>query len=217
MGKWARGLREVRKANMWLLAALLLTGCLTGCIGPQGRPADPATVFTLDADFPAKAGPKDGPTLMVFVPRARAGFDTERMAYVRRPDEIEYYARHRWIDAPARMIAPLMVQALEATGAYSAVVPASTLARTRWRLQSEIVRLQQVFREKPSQVEFALRAQLIDTATQQPVASQLFSLTVPAPSDDARGGAAAANAAVRTLLPRLAEWCAAVSAQAPPR
>lgn len=199
--------------GLWLLAALLLTGC----VGPLGRPSEPMAVFTLDADFAAKAGPKAGPALMVFVPRARAGFDTERMAYVRRPDEIEYYARHRWIDAPARMIAPLMEQALEATGAFSAVVPASTRAQARWHLESEIVRLQQVFREKPSQVEFALRAQLIDTATRLPVATRLFSVTVPAPSDDARGGAAAANAAVRSMLPRLAEWCAAAPAQAPPR
>lgn len=197
--------------SIYLLAAVLLAGC----VGPQGREAAPMAVFTLDANFPAKAAAKAGPVLMVSPPRARPGFDTERMAYVRSANELEYFARHRWVDTPGRMIAPLMVQALESTAAFSAVVPAATVARARWRLESEIVRLEQVFLDKPSRVELAVRAQLVDTATQQPVATRLFGVSIPAASDDPRGGAAAANEAVRTLLPQLAAWCAAASAQAP--
>jgi cholesterol transport system auxiliary component len=172
--------------------------------------------FTLDASFPASAHTKAGPALLVSIPHARPGFDTERMAYVRSPNELEYFARNRWVDAPARMIAPLMVQALDSTSAFSAVVPAPTVARAKWRLESEIVRLQQAFFEKPSHVELVLRAQLIETTTQQPAASRVFSVTVPSASEDARGGAAAANEAVHQLLPQLAAWCAMAVGQSPP-
>lgn len=199
----------------------ILLGCmlgvlLAGCAAPQGRSGGPETVFTLDAAFPARPAARTGPAILVALPRAHAGFDSERMAYMRHPDEIEYYLRHRWLDTPARMLAPLLVQALESTGAFMAVVPAPTVARAGWRLETEVVRLQQSFLAQPSRVEFVLRAQLINATTQQAVASQTFSATVPAASEDARGGAAAANAAVRQVLPELAAWCAARVAAATP-
>lgn len=165
--------------------------------------------FTLEAAFPAKAAPKEAPAVLVAAPQARPGFDTERMAYVRSPNQLEYFARHRWIDAPARMLAPLMVQALESTGAFSAVVQAPTVARTKWRLETEIVKLQQDFLEQPSVVHLVLRTQLINANTQQPVAARVFTATVAAASQDARGGAKAANDALKQLLPQLAQWCAA--------
>jgi cholesterol transport system auxiliary component len=199
-----------------LLIGLMATLLLVGCISAPGRPAGAEGVFTLDADFPAKAAARRGPAILVALPRARAGFDGERMAYVRRPEEIEYYARHRWIDTPARMLAPLLVQALDSTGAFAAVLPAPTVARAGWRLETEVVRLQQSFTHQPSRVEFVLRAQLIEASTQQAVASQTFSATISAPSEDARGGAAAANAAVRQVLLQLAQWCAARTAAVPP-
>jgi cholesterol transport system auxiliary component len=167
------------------------------------------TTFTLEAAFPAKAAAKETPAMLVAAPHARPGFDTERMAYVRSPNQLEYFARHRWIDAPARMLAPLIVQALESTGAFSAVVQAPTVARAKWRLETEIVKLQQDFLGQPSRVEVVLRAQLIDSVTQQAVAARMFATTVAATSDDARGGAKAANDALHQLLPQLAQWCVA--------
>jgi len=189
---------------------------LAGCIGSPGRSAEPMATFTLEAAFPAKAPAPNGPALLVAAPHARAGFDTERMAYMRSQNQLEYFARNRWIDAPARQLAPLIVQALESTGAFSAVVQAPTMARAKWRLETEIVKLQQEFFQQPSRIHLVLRVQLIDASTQQPVAAQVFSATVPAPSEDARGGAKAANEALGQLLPQLARWCAASLEQAPP-
>jgi cholesterol transport system auxiliary component len=198
-------------------AALLGLSLVAACVGPQGRSAEPVTTFTLEASFPAKAAPAGAPTLLVAAPQARPGFDTERMAYVRSPNQLEYYARHRWIDAPARMLAPLTVQALESTGAFAAVVQAPTVARAKWRLETEIVRLQQDFLTQPSRVRLVLRVQLIEVASQRPLAAREFATTVVAASDDARGGAQAANQAVSQLLPQLAQWCAASLGSAAPR
>lgn len=197
------------RKQTWCGAAMLGVLLLTGCIGPQGRSTKPMTTFTLEAAFPTKAAAKQAPALLVAAPHARPGFDTARMAYVRSPNQLEYFSRHHWIDAPARMLAPLMVQALEATGAFSAVVQAPTVARTQWRLETEIVKLQQDFLAQPSRVHFVLRAQLIDAATQQPVAARVFATTVASASEDARGGAKAANEALGQLLPQLAQWCVA--------
>lgn len=197
------------KKMAWRGAGLAGVLLVAGCIGSPGRATEAMATFTLEASFPAKAAAPAAPAVLVAALRARPGFDTERMAYMRSPDQIEYFARHRWVDAPARMLAPLMAQALESTGAFSAVVQAPTVARGQWRLETEIVKLQQDFLQQPSRVHVVLRAQLIDNLTQQAVATRTFSVSVAAASEDARGGVRAANDAVRQLLPQLAQWCAA--------
>lgn len=202
-----RASRVIRAARYGV--SMLSLFLVAACVGPQGRSTEPMATFTLEAVFPAKPAAKEGPAVLVAVPHARSGFDTERMAYMRSPNQLEYFARHRWVDTPARMLAPLIVQALESTGGFSAVVQAPTLARANWRLETEVVKFQQDFYEPPSGVQLVLRAQLIDTATQQLVASRVFAATVAATSEDARGGAKAANQAVDTLLPQLAQWCVA--------
>lgn len=204
------------RASLKKALGIVVLLAAAGCVGPQGRSTEAMTTFTLEAAFPAKAAAKESPAVLVAAPQARSGFDTDRMAYVRSPNQLEYFARHRWIDAPARMLAPLIVQSLESTGAFSAVVQAPTVARAKWRLETEIVKLQQDFLQQPSRVHVVLRARLVDSATQQAVAARVFGATVVAASEDARGGARAANDALQQLLPQLAQWCA-VSLEPPPR
>lgn len=95
-------------------------------------------------------------------PRARAGFDTPQMAYIRQPYELDYFAASRWADAPTRMLAPLLAQVLEQTGSFRAVVQAPTNVPADFRIDTEIVRLQQNFSVRPSRVELTLRIQLTD-------------------------------------------------------
>lgn len=58
---------------------------------------------------PAQSGPRaavTGPTLIVSPPHAAAGFDSQRIMYLRQADQLEYFAHNEWIDTPARMLAP---------------------------------------------------------------------------------------------------------------
>ena len=147
-------------------------------------------------------------------PRAAAGFDTAQMAYVERRYELDYFATHRWIDSPSRMLAPLLVRALERTNAFAAVVPAAGNGAADFRLDIELVRLQQDFTLRPSREQLALRAQLTDLRARRVVATRLFEDEEPAPSDDPAGGAVAANAALQRILDRLVAFCLEVSAPA---
>ena len=105
------------------------------------------------------------------------------------------------------MLAPLIVSAVGSRGVFRAVVTTPSPAVGDLRLETEILRLQQEFMTKPSEVRFGLRAYLIETGTRRVVAAREFEALVPTPSDDPRGGGSAAREAVRQVLAELAGFC----------
>ena len=148
------------------------------------------------------------PTLIVNPPHAAAGFDSSRIIYVRETHKLEYFAHSEWVDPPARMLAPLLVAAVEKTGAFRAVALTPSAATGDLRLDTEIIRLQQEFRTQPSSVRFTLRAYLVEDKTRRVLAWREFDTAVPAASEDPYGGVVAANQAVQAVLKDLAAFCA---------
>jgi cholesterol transport system auxiliary component len=133
------------------------------------------------------------------------------MIYLRRPQELEAFAFHEWVDTPARMLAPLLVRSLQGSGAFSAVLLAPSAATGTLRLETELIRLQQDFGTRPSQVQLTLRGVLLDTATRQVIAWREFDEKVPAATDDPVGGAEAAQEATQRVLAALAAFCATLA------
>jgi cholesterol transport system auxiliary component len=192
-----------------VVAGLAVVALLAACTALQPPQVEQASTYVLEA-MPAAGAPRPKRDLVVEVapPRARPGFDTPQMAYTQRANALEHFARHRWVDAPARMLAPLIAQALEQSGGFRAVVQAPSLAAANLRLETELVRLQQEFGAKPSRVRLTVRAQLIDADARRVLASAELEETEAAPSDDPYGGVIAANRALARLLERLAVFCA---------
>jgi len=191
------------------VAGLAAAALLAACTALQPPEPDRANTYVLElVRAPAAQLPKRDLVLEVAAPRARAVFDTPLMAYTRRPSALEYFARNRWADTPARMLAPLLAQALERSGGFRAVVQAPSAALADLRLDTELVRLQQDFAVRPSQVQLSLRAQLIDAGTRRVLASAEFDETEAAAGDDPYGGVVAANRALGRLLERLVNFCA---------
>jgi cholesterol transport system auxiliary component len=191
------------------LVALGLEGCL-----PFARPgAAPPSLFTLALER-EDAAPGAGAALAIEVapPGARPGFEGARMAYVTRAYEIQYFARHQWVEPPARLLAPLLEEALERAGRFQ-VTPSGESTGTALRLESEIVALQQEFDASPSQVRFTLRARLLAGLERRRLASAVFGAVEPSPSEDPYGGVIAANRAVARVLDEVASWCAERAAE----
>jgi len=155
------------------------------------------------------------PTLIINPPHAAAGFDSSRIIYLRETHKLEYFAHSEWVDPPARMLAPLIVAAVENTGAFRAVVLTPSAAAGDLRLDTEIIRLQHEFRTEPSRARFTLRAYLVDDRTRRVLAWREFDAAVPAASEDPYGGVVAANRAVQTVLESLAAFCAEAARSAP--
>ena len=182
---------------------------LVGCAGlPSAPQVQSSNIYVLDARPVLKAAQvKRDLVLAVSLPRARPGFDTPQMAYVRQPHALDYFAANQWADTPARMLGPLLAQALEQTGSFRAVVQTPGVVPADVRLDTELIRLQHDFSTQPSRVQLTLRAQLIDVRSKRVLAVKLFDEAENAASDDAYGGVTAANRALQRVLSQLADFC----------
>lgn len=203
----ARRSPSARRRRFSLLA---LTALLAGCAALQPPKVEDQTLYVLAANpLPQAAGSRHDLVVEVALPRAWPGFGTARMAYVRRPYELDYYAASRWADTPARMLQPLVARALEQTRSFRSVVRAPGIVPADVRLDTEIVRLEQDFTVRPSRVEFTLRAQLVDVRERRVIATKVFDEVENAPHENADGGVVAANDALQRLLGRVADFCIA--------
>lgn len=197
------GFRDMSRPLMALMVLLL-----GACSLPFARsPAVADKVYLLEWSDPAPAAlnPR-GPSLWMRPLTAAAGFEDPDMVYVRRPLQLEHYAHHRWADAPARMLEPLLLQALEDSGLFSSVAGPEESVRSDLRLDGKLLYLRQVFSGGDSEMQLALRVSLVDTRRLRLVASRVFSITQPVTGDTPYDAAQAANRAVARLLSALRRW-----------
>lgn len=210
MTNWMPSLR-----GLVVLIMVLLGGCATSLL-PKAPPA-PAR-HTLDDGAPTVASPAlraSAPTLIVSLPIAAAGFETAHIVYLRQPQQIEHFAFNDWADTPANMLAPLIARRIERTGAFRAVLTAPTGAIGRYRLDTELVRLQHDFTQLPSHVRLTLRVVLIDVSTRSVIARRAFDASLAAPTDDPYAGVRTARLLTQQVLGELAAFCAAAVPLAP--
>jgi cholesterol transport system auxiliary component len=147
-----------------------------------------------------------GGTLVVSVPHEHNGSNTNGIAYLLRPHELRYYSYNQWVDSPARLLLPLLVQALEKTHCWGTVAQAATALRGDYRLDTTILQWQQEFFPSPSRVRIALRVQMVDIQKRDVTVARRFEVVEEAPTSDAYGAVLASNRAVNRLLGEIAEW-----------
>lgn len=192
------------------VGACVLTLCGCSLLRSAGSP--PPAFYTLDgtsaqtSQLPVVSGPRSMLTLIVNPPHAASGFDSQRIIYIRQDHQLAYFAQSEWIDPPAHMLGPLLVTAVNRTGAFGAVVLTPATASGDLRLDTEIIRLQHNFQFSPSRVQLTLRAYLIDDKTRRVLAWREFNAEAPASSETPQGGVAAANAVVHEVLEKLAQF-----------
>jgi cholesterol transport system auxiliary component len=204
------------------LAGLGLCALLTSCALIGNQPAPALRSYTLDgaaatatatpaADAPAATAVRAAqavpwPVLLVDVPHAAPGYDSARMVYVRQPLTQEVFANSVWADTPARLLAPLLVTHMQRSGQFRAVLQAPSAAKADLRLDTTLLRLQQDFQQQPSRVHLRLQLTLLDNHTREVLAWRTIDAVHSASSDDADGGARAAQAAVQDALQQVAAF-----------
>jgi cholesterol transport system auxiliary component len=196
------------RINLWgVLIGTILVATACSPLGPAPSSEAPK-VYLLQWEPPTRDEPTDQlnpacPTLLLSAPRAAPGYAGAGMAYMEEAHRIDYFAHHRWADSPARMLEPLLISALESSGLFRAVVQAPTTARFELRLDTELLRLVQVFEPTESRIEFEMRISLLDTEQQRVLVSDVLAVTEPATERTPYGGVIAANKAVVRLLEEL--------------
>ena len=136
-------------------------------------------------------------SLFVSPPEALRGYDSIKMHYSTQAFEVKSFAHHAWLGSPAQMIHPLLTQSIQQSGYFKAVTSGIYSDKTDYRLDSQLLMLQQNFITQPSILFMVIKVVLNDTKNNTVLASKILQYKIPCPSDTPYGGVLAANKAVR--------------------
>lgn len=105
------------------IAALLL--CLpvlcAGCGGLFGKAQD-RPLYRLNPNVAlAQTPPRSGALVVIATPTAAAGLDTTRIALIRSPVAIDYYADGEWVDRPPFLVKQALIEGFQKSGAFAGI------------------------------------------------------------------------------------------------
>ncbi|MBC3863332.1 membrane integrity-associated transporter subunit PqiC [Undibacterium jejuense] len=191
--------------SLILAFALLLSGC--SILQPVSPPV--LKEYRLEAASMAKSMVSLPSSLSIEISTIRAvpELNGRHMLYVQHPYQIERFQQSEWQQKPASMLTPLVVAALEASGLFQVVLRSPNPINVNYRLELELVQLEQEFTTYPSVIHLGLRAYLTENKSHTIVAWQEFNVTQAAPTEDAYGGVIASRLATTEVLRQLVELC----------
>jgi cholesterol transport system auxiliary component len=145
-------------------------------------------------------------TLLVSFPAASSGYQTASMVYVQTPYQLNSFANNRWVASPATMIMPLIAQQIRDTAYFKAVVTPPFSGVTNYRLDTQLLALQQEFMRPTSFVRLKMQVTLVSNRTGRVVSSRRFQVMVSAPGNNPYSGVLAANKASNIMSQRVARF-----------
>lgn len=195
---------NIMKRILMVMTILFLTSC--SLLSPVRTTPDSTYLITaVPADTPVMR--KIPITLMVMQPDASPAYNTTDMAYSKRVYQIAYFAKNRWAETPPQMLQPLIVQTLQNTHRFWAVVSPPYTGRYDYALATTILKLEQDYTYCPALLKLKARAQLIKIESNGVIATQDFSITEPIFANTPYNGVIAANMATQRLLRGLSDFC----------
>ncbi|KTD22902.1 ABC transporter auxiliary component [Legionella lansingensis] len=138
-------------------------------------------------------------SIFVNTPDAVAGYQGEEMLYTDRPFELKHFVHSAWVDQPAEMLLPLIVQSLQRSGYFHVVASSPGAEITEYRIDTQLIELHQNFLTKPSFVSLIVKVVLVRVEDNHVVASRIFNYKVTCAADTPYGGVVAANRATELL------------------
>lgn len=134
-------------------------------------------------------------SILVTMPEAVAGYQTEQMLYMKKPFELSPFANNAWVDQPANILFPLIVQSLQSSGYFYAVASSPHAESTDYRLDTQLIALEQNFLKNPSVLDLVVKIVLTNVGENRVVASKVISQHIPCTMSSPYGGVLAANVA----------------------
>lgn len=126
-------------------------------------------------------------------------YDSARIAYRKEGEVLGYHARYRWVDTPARQLAPLLADALGASGCCAAVVLPGSGVLPDERLEIDLMRFEIDYRSTPARFRLVARLRDVEVAQQRMRASRRVVIEEPLARVGPEAGVAAANRCIARL------------------
>lgn len=145
-------------------------------------------------------------TLLITSPEAVDGYQTNQMQYMITPFKLNSFTKNSWFSPPASMLYPLLIQSLQQSGYFYAVGSGSYVNKTDYRLDTQLLALQQNFITKPSILELKTKVILTRVSNNHIMGSRTFNLHIPCPQDSPYGGVVAANNATQILTKKITSF-----------
>lgn len=152
------------------------------------------------------ASKKTDITILVSQSQAISGYQTEQMLYTDKPYQINSFVKNSWVSPPASMLTPLIAQSLEYSNFFFAVASGPDADKTDYRLDTQIIELQQNFLTKPSQIEFVVQTFLSHVDDNRLVSSQTFVIRTPCDKNNPYSGVVAANKTMQLFTKKLTKY-----------
>jgi cholesterol transport system auxiliary component len=182
--------------------ALALTGCVN--VLPKAQPASPR--FTIaPVEFQSDAAPAVDWTLIVEDPQASRVYDSTKIALVREPQRIEFYADGEWADRPPRLIQSALIRSFENTGRILGVGDRTTRSIGDFALQTDIRRLEADVSSGEAKAVFSVYARLVNNRGKV-IAAKLFTREGDAESDRGPAVAKAIDVAAQGVIADIVAW-----------
>lgn len=187
---------------------------LGGCAQFSSRQAFPEHYTLIDTPSPAlqDAGTQEWDDATLQVARIAVapwlqGTDLYYRLDYRHDNRIAAYAQSDWVTPPARLLEPMIRNALASGNAWRAVLGPTGPARTDFSLHVRLDDFSQVF-TSPRQSYGALdaTATLVDNRDGRAFAQKHFRIQTPAPTADAEGGVKALNRAAQQFIRGIEQW-----------
>jgi ABC-type uncharacterized transport system auxiliary subunit len=146
------------------LAALVF---LTSCGGKVRYP----NYYTLNLPAPPDPPPAENvrATLAIREFRAPAYLRQGAIVYKPSPEQIGFYAYHRWAINPCEFVTSSLIERLRASGRFSRVKPYDGRPDTEYVLSGRLEKLEEIDYAGGVKVEVAMSAQMTNLATGQTV------------------------------------------------
>lgn len=177
---------------------------LTACAPIQNAVNNQYKLESFSANKTTKQ--KTALTILVSQPDAIAGYQTDQMLYINKPFELSTFAHNAWVSSPANMLYPLIIQSLQQSNYFYAVVSGPDADKTDYRIDTQLFALQQNFLSKPSSIELVANVVLTHVRDNRVVSSRLISEHIPCPEETPYGGVIAANKAARAFTAKLSDF-----------
>ncbi len=187
------------------IVIVITTFLLASCLSPVK--SEQQNIYTLTAvPFYNSAKVNRRITLLVAPPETEIAYDTTQMAYTIMPYQMAYFGKNRWASTPSQMLQPLIVQTLQNSHRFHAVVIPPSLARYDYVLNTQISKIQQDFTVQPAMFNLVINAQLNRLIGGQVIATKQFIVNEPMPMNSPYGGVIAGNQATKIILRQIADF-----------
>jgi len=116
------------------------------------------------------------------------------------------YMNSEWSNHMSKLIQGTVIDVLDSSKLFKAVLPDTTTLKVNYRLESNIFAFEHQVRGTASYAIVSIQFTLIDANTGKLVKSKRFTYSEPTPSIDAQGYASATNIAIKKLSRDLLVW-----------